>query len=413
MTAAHSRAEGGYDPSGPLADGAPRAAPDPAGAPAHPGPPPPTRPPARLTPEQLRVFDELLAVGGARPFAPAGLVSELRTRIEAGVAGALERWTERSLWLGKAHIATVLRCEGQLAADASHPRDRSLPASSAIGIVTHRAIQLAHTHPGRTAEEYVRLAIAGSRSEESFADFWDQAPEHVQSDCLVTAVSRLVGFLDAFPPLDPEWTPRFEESIQARVGRLTLSVRPDLILGRPKANGRQSMFIADVKSGELRDFHTDEAQFYALVSTLRFGCPPFRSTVYSLASGDWTAPDVTAETLRAAADRVVEATNRYVDTLTEARPPRLAPGMHCSWCPARDTCQAHAAWDGAGRPEDASGFVVEPQPAATAASAHGAAGNDHRAAAATDSAADASELLQPQPEPVGATEAAEDDPWAL
>lgn len=317
----------------------------------------------RLTPEQLRVFDDLLAVGGVRPHAPVSLVEELRERVAVGTAAALERWTERSLWIGKAQLASALRCEGQLVADAATPREAKIPAATATGTIVHRAIQIAHTHQGRTPEDYVRLAIAGSNEEESFREFWDSAPEHVQSDCQVAAVSRLVGFLDAFPPLDVAWTPRFEESLQAKVGRLTLSARPDLILGRPRANGRQTMFIADVKSTELRDFHFDEAQFYALVAALRFGCVPYRSTVYSLAAGDWTDPDVTAETLRVAADRVAQGVTGYVEALTEARPPTLAPGRHCTWCPAKADCPAQAAWEAAGRPEDAAGFVVAPMQA--------------------------------------------------
>jgi len=256
----------------------------------------------------------------------------------------------------------VLRCEGQVVADAATQRARKLPAATATGIVVHRAIQLAHTHPGRTVEDYVRLAIAGSRTEEMFAQFWDDAPEHIQSDVVVTAVSRVVGFLDAFPPLDADWTPRFEEQLQAKLGRLTLAARPDLVLGRPRANGRQTMFIADVKSTDLRDDHFDEAHFYALVATLRFRCPPFRSTVYSLTTGEWTDPDVTAQTLRRAADRVVDATVRYVDVLTEARLPSLAPGRHCVWCPAKVTCSAFAAWDAAGQPDDTDAFRVDHAP---------------------------------------------------
>lgn len=331
---------------------------------AHPGPDQPANSTVHMAPEQLRVFDELLAVGGARPFAPVSIVDELRGRIEAGTAFSMERWTERSLWMGKSQLATVLRCEGQLAADTAEVCERKIPASTATGIIVHRAIQIAHTHPGRTVDEYIRLATAGSLTEESFAEFWREAPEHTQSDCHVNAVSRVAGFLDSFPPLDSTWTPRFEESIQARIGRLTLSVKPDLILGRPKANGRQTMFITDVKSGELNDTHFAEAHFYALVATLRFGSPPFRSAVYSLSSGDWTDPDVTATTLRDAAERVVEGVNRYVETLTESRPLRLAPGRHCAWCPAAENCPARSAWEMAGRPEDTTPFIVDPPRAA-------------------------------------------------
>ena len=77
------------------------------------------------------------------------------------------------------------------------------------------------------------------------------------------------------------------------------------------------MFIADWKSGALRDNHVNEAMFYALVATLRHGIPPYRSTVYSLASGTFTDPDVTAERLRAAAAQVVAGVTAIVDVLTD------------------------------------------------------------------------------------------------
>lgn len=317
----------------------------------------PQRATPRLTPSQLTTFDQLLAVGGSRPTAPPNIAAELRMMIEEGTRDALDRWTERSMWVGKSQLATVLRCEGQQLADAAQSKNRPMMAATAVGIAAHRAIQIAHTHPGRSVEDYVRLALAGARSEEQFAEFWERADEGVQSDCIVTAISRVTGFLDDFPPLDATWTPRFEESIQAKLTGLVLSARPDLVLGRPRPDGRQTMFITDVKSGEIRDDHLDEAHFYALIATMRFGTPPFRSCVYSLASGDWTEPDVTPKVLRDAAQRVVTGVIALVDVLSEARLPKLAPGRHCTWCPSKPTCPAYREWDASGRPEDAAAHV--------------------------------------------------------
>jgi hypothetical protein len=65
---------------------------------------------------------------------------------------------------------------------------------------------------------------------------------------------------------------------------------------------------------------------------------PWRSTVYSLASGDWTDPDISIDDQIKTADSVIGAVNSIVDTLTESRPAALTPGDHCRWCPARTTC---------------------------------------------------------------------------
>jgi hypothetical protein len=113
------------------------------------------------------------------------------------------------------------------------------------------------------------------------------------------------------------------------------------------------MFLCDFKSGDLRDDHELEARYYALVSTLRNGCAPYRSTVLSLASGEWTEPDVTGDDLIALAHVIVDAVNRHVQILTEQREPNLQPGMHCTWCPAKAACQAHSMWREAGMPADA------------------------------------------------------------
>jgi hypothetical protein len=66
--------------------------------------------------------------------------------------------------------------------------------------------------------------------------------------------------------------------------------------------------------------------------------------VYSLASGEYTDPDVTPARLLDTAAVVVDAVVRYVDVLTEAREPVLTPERYCLWCPAKDTCPV--VWTG-------------------------------------------------------------------
>lgn len=297
-----------------------------------------------LTPRQLHALDELFALGAGRPTSPSGLADELAAHLRAGTSNAVTQWTERSLYLTKGQILTALRCEGQLAAEvAGGPRPGLHPAV-VVGVCAHRAIQLAYTHPNKAVAEYVRHAVIGSRAADDAVDqWWATATPSTQSDALAQVTSRVTNFLDDFPPLDAAWTPRFEEPMVARLGKLTLSARPDLLIGRPRADHKQTLLIIDLKTGSLNEEHEDEAMFYALVATLRYGISPWRSAVYSLASGDWTEPDVTPEKLWAAADRVIRAANAVVGVLTEAKEPVLLAGSHCRWCPAKDTCSAAAA----------------------------------------------------------------------
>ena len=293
-----------------------------------------------MTPTQVKVFDQLLAVGIDRPTMPATLVPELEEMLTKRTAAALALWTEPRLWLSKSKIETALRCEGQLVADAAEQRTAALHPATAVGIVTHKAIQLAHTHPHQPIASYVDAAIRASMAEDAFGEFWNNADMAVQSDLIGQMVSKTTAFLDSFPPLQDSWTPRFEESMQAKVGKLVLAAKPDFTLGRPRPDLLQTMFLADMKTGGLNENHEDEAMFYALVATLRHGVAPYRSVVYSLASGEWTNPEVTPERLVAAAERVIGAVESICDVMTDRRPPLLSSGRWCMWCPAKDSCPA-------------------------------------------------------------------------
>lgn len=293
-----------------------------------------------LTPRQIRTLNDLLAIGASRPFSSADLADRLEEHLRSGTQDTLARWTEKNLWVTKSALFTALRCEGQLLADAATPRTGLHPAT-VVGVVAHRAIQLMYTHPGRSISENVREALVGSQaSDAKLASWWEEATLATQSDVLTQAASRVTTFADDWPPLEEAWSPRFEDPISARVGRVTLSSRADLVLGRPRADLRQTLLLVDLKSGNLGDDHHDEAQFYALVATLRHRVAPWRSLVYSLASGDYTDPEVTESTLFAIADKVILGVRSMVDTLTETRLPQLMAGDHCRWCPLKDTCSA-------------------------------------------------------------------------
>jgi len=188
--------------------------------------------------------------------------------------------------------------------------------------------------------EYVQAAVpACRRADPAFEAFWAAADMAAQSDLVMSATSRVTALLDSWPAIQPAWEPRFEEPFQAKVAGVTLSVRADLVLGRPRATGQQTMVVVDWKSGALRDHHTFEARLHALVATLSFGVPPFRSLVYSLTSGEYTSPPVDAPTLQETVDQVAGAVTAVVDLLTSRRPPRVHCGQ--SWC--RGCVQAVAA----------------------------------------------------------------------
>lgn len=294
-----------------------------------------------MLPGQRRVFDQLLEIGGDRPVAPDGLAPELAREVLAQTATAVQRWTETTLWLSKSRFMAALRCEGCLLADAQAPKT-SMPA--AVGTITHKAIQIAGTFGDRSVRECVDAAIAGvCRDDSSFGDFWANADLSTQTDLISKAASGVTSFVDGWPSLLPSWTPRWEEPMSSSIGNLTLSARADLVLGRPRANGCQTMLIVDLKSGALHpNQHRLEAGFHALVSTLRWGVPPFRSVVYALSSGEWEAPNITPLFLLEVIEAVGRAVSSVVDVLTGVRAPVLAEPTvwHSEGCPVRERASA-------------------------------------------------------------------------
>jgi hypothetical protein len=291
-----------------------------------------------LTPRQVHTLNTLLAIGEERPFCPPELIDELENRILASTRDAVTAWTERTFYATKSQLLTAKRCEGQVLADARKPRE-AMKSVTAIGIVSHRAVQLSSTHPGRQVSEYVKQAIIGARSaDEQMDEWWAQTTLSEQSDLQAQITSKVVNFLDDWPPLVEAWSPRFEEPMLAKIGGLTLSCRADLVLGRPRADLRQTMLLVDLKSGMVKDEHDDEASFYALVATLRHRVAPWRSTIYSLSSGEYSFPDITPDRLLDTADWVGKAVTESIMSLMEARAPKLTAGEHCRWCPAKAVC---------------------------------------------------------------------------
>lgn len=314
-----------YPPQGSDA-GTPAAAPTPAA-------------PTGVPPTARRVFDGLLTPPVVRPVAPSGLAEDLRAILAPYAAEVAKLWPEPSLRIGKSQITSITRCEGTSLASRNAGFPDTIPIPVAVGQVVHKSVQMLWTHPGRTLPEYVRAGISGAAAEsDSFAALWDGADMAVQSDVIARSVSRLASFADTFPPLLDEWAPRFEEPVSARVGALVLVGRPDFMLGRPRPDGSRTMVVCDIKSGELGEDHRFEALLYALLLTLRHGVPPWRSTVLSLASGDWTDPDFTAEDLHTTAERAGAAAAACAAVWSDARTPTLSPGPWCRWCPARATC---------------------------------------------------------------------------
>jgi hypothetical protein len=289
-----------------------------------------------LTPVQERAYRALILPGAARP-PPPQFARRLRSTLE-DVAASLP--PGRQVWLSKSRLAEFGACEGLFVAALGAegpPFEHSL--ESAAGTLAHRSVYL-DVASERAADVRTVVEVAAGRlaqTDREFGPYWSGLDHLARAEHLAAASGRLALLRESFPALDRSWQPVGEQMLIARLGRtLTLSGRPDLILGRGAG------LVLDFKTGVARPVHAEDMRFYALLATLVFRRAPYRVATVFLESMDWQAEDVTEEVLERAAVRVAGAALAAAELREEARPPELTPGPHCRWCPRSATCPVSA-----------------------------------------------------------------------
>lgn len=295
---------------------------------------------ARLTPKQTSTLNQILRLGGDRGSSKEGLAAELKLYIANLTENKLVKFPEKSVYFTKSDYMAIQRCETQYIVNKENYVKSSTPQiPTIVGQLSHKAVQMSYTHPNKSADHYVRNSILGLRaSDANFDEFMSTCGEYIQSDIIAQTISKVTNFMDDWPRLDPSWGTRFEEPLSCKIGKLTLSGRADFIIGRPRTDSKRTLLIVDLKTGNVKDEHREEALFYALVATLRYEIMPWRSIIYSLASGEYTQLDFTEEDLFEAATKVSLSVNNYVEIMSEQRDKNYSYGDHCNYCPIKLTC---------------------------------------------------------------------------
>src|SRR3954468_5006402 len=98
-----------------------------------------------LTPAQLAVVDDLLALGQARPTFPEGLALQLLDLLEDGLGPVLQLLGPVELTVNKTALNQVHSCEAHHLAESDVPFEWTV--ASCRGTVAHRALELAVFHP--------------------------------------------------------------------------------------------------------------------------------------------------------------------------------------------------------------------------------------------------------------------------
>jgi hypothetical protein len=301
-----------------------------------------------LTPAQLDVVDDLLALGQARPTFHEGLALQLLDLLEDGLEPVFQLLGPVELTINKTALNQIHACEAHHLAESDVPFEWTV--ASCRGTVAHRALELAVFRPGAhvTPLELVDEAInrlIQTGDDWTPRDFLRGADPAELAEVRGGACDVVTKFQECFPPLVAAWRPRLESSCRVELGgsAITLRSKVDLALGRP-VGYEARVLIVDVKTGRPYPSHLDDLRYYALLETLRSKVPPFRVASYYLESARWQAEDITEEILLVTAHRVVDGVRKLAELRLGQRAPTTNPGPQCSFCRLRDGCAGSQEW---------------------------------------------------------------------
>ena len=272
----------------------------------------------------------------ARPVSfPEGYAADLRERLERRMTRIR---FEGTLLLSKSRLDSLARCEGSFEAELNGERGPfEYSFKAAVGAVAHGAMQVdVASERSLDPRSLVEYSIATQLGDDRFLAHWTPLEEVERHQILAEAARELALFREMFAPFERRAQPLSELPLKVRLldGRVTLSGRPDLVLGRPPS------IVIDFKTGDPRPEHVEDGRFYALLLTLMFGRPAALSATAYLDSLELQPETVEPYVLERAADRVVEAVEAAA-RFACGRSPALRPGPYCSWCPRAETCTAN------------------------------------------------------------------------
>jgi len=293
----------------------------------------------KLSNKQIDTLNNILSLGTDRPQSPTDFSKDLKQNIMNIISENMNNWTSGNFYFNKNIFSMVEKCDGLLIASKSNINKENYNPNIIIGNLSHKAIQISYTHGIKNVNEIIASLIDSIKENESDEDkYYNSLSFSKQSDIISQVTSRVTSFIDDWPTLQQVWSPRFEENISSKVGKILFASRIDLVIGRPRNDNKRTMLLVDFKTGNLNESHQDEANFYALLSTLRHEIMPWRSIVYSLASGDYTDLDLSPNQLFDFSTKIANSINKSINILLEKNLPVLTPGDHCNWCPVSKTC---------------------------------------------------------------------------
>ncbi len=295
-------------------------------------------------PAQQEAINLLGTQGKQRPSFDPNLRNELRSRLESSItplleASAPDQLSDDAIYLNKFVLSQVMGCEQKFLAELAEPFQWSPP--KARGTIVHKAIELLiNWRKEPVPLDLVDEAVAGlENSDKSIAEYLTYCGEVERAELRAEAGTMVTQFMECFPALKPKWRPTTESPIRVELleGKVVLSGKPDLTLGQPDNNVAGKVII-DFKTGKFSPTHREDLRFYALLEAVRI-LPPRLVATYYLDQAQIHCEEVSHELLLAAAQRVIDGAERYIELIHHKRPATLTTGPTCNWCPILHNCE--------------------------------------------------------------------------
>lgn len=285
------------------------------------------------------LLSRLRGEGIERPLIDPALASRLRTVLEQGVASPAEHLPEDvTVRVTKTRLRQAQACERHLVArlvESGTPSPELVQGQLLDRVFTHVA---AGFPPGPDPAADA-LAVAAVEGDLTLIAAWDGLNQDEQLEVADLCRAVATSLAGRWPALPANALPRLQEPVRIALarGRVVLSGRLDVVLGRPAAD-RAGTTLIDVKSGRRRYEDTLDAAWYAVLETLRHGAAPFQSGNYYLRDGILEVEVVEPADLELAAARIADAAARIV-RIAAGQAATMTPNGLCPWCPALDDCE--------------------------------------------------------------------------
>lgn len=305
--------------------------------------------PTALSHRRLR--EGLLAWGGTRPRAPAGLAEELRAQLEAGLAAmavddAVRDRRDGTLWVTRSLLERVV-CDGYQLDPEPFEHSRAGARGSLVHTAIDRDWGSDRSRPPAEVVDAAFRELASDRPGDprGLAAWLNARPPAETAELCEEASVLLAGFREVWPPLgelDVVARPRLRLPLAG--GRVMLAGVAGVLLRSPHRDERCRTLLVDLKTSR-PDATRDRMQlrFLALLATLADGRPPFRWATHYVMEGRSEWEDLDPAPLHAAGRWVLDAVAQAV-RLSSPGPvaEELAAGDWCRRCRREDTCSVAA-----------------------------------------------------------------------